>query len=295
MQSNADAWETWFERNDPQIQRFIYLEDESTNYSQTEQWANWISSDPGPGRLLQSFATVWLPNNVSQEMPSLNIYAHPCGMSAKDVTERAAKQILLARGKFLYGYNGARPACGSWATEDEGTALREIPWAQYKRHMDRWFYYDANQYANGGFEPDLFVQSPESLSNANDPSFGSTNSKRPYNNGEALLFYPGTDVLYLNSSYGLDGPIASLRLKYWRRGIEDVAYLTMAAAINPLAVQLIVHNMVPKVAWEYDVVNPSDPYSNYQITPLSWSDSSADWEAAREQLANIIIAPALRR
>jgi hypothetical protein len=138
-------------------------------------------------------------------------------------------------------------------------------------------------------------KSPESLSNASDSSFGSTNSQRPYNNGEGLLFYPGTDVLYPNSSYGLDGPIASLRLKYWRRGIEDVAYLTMASAINRLAVQPIVNNVVPKVAWEYDVVNPSDPNSNYQITPISWSNSSTDWEAAREQLANIIIGPTLRR
>jgi hypothetical protein len=43
------------------------------------------------------------------------------------------------------------------------------------------------------------------------------------------------------------------------------------------------------------VVNPSDPNSNYQITPISWSNNSTDWEAAREQLANIIIAPTLRR
>jgi hypothetical protein len=295
MQSNADAWETWFERNHPQIQRFIYLTDESTNYSQTEQWANWISSDPGPGHLLQSFATIWLPNDVFQNVPSLSIYAHPCGLSAKDLTQSVAQHILRAPAKLLYGYNGARPACGSWAIEDEGTSLREIPWAQHKQHMDRWFYYYANQYANGGFEPDLFVQSPESLSNASDPSFGSTNSQRSYNNGEGLLFYPGTDVLYPNDSYGLDGPIASLRLKYWRRGIEDVAYLTMASAINPLAVQLMVNNIIPKVAWEYDVVNPSDPNSNYQIAPISWSNSSTDWEAAREQLANIIIAPTLRR
>ena len=32
------------------------------------------------------------------------------------------------------------------------------------------------------------------------------------------------------------GPFASLRLKLWRRGIQDVDYLTLAAAINPSAV-----------------------------------------------------------
>ena len=35
--------------------------------------------------------------------------------------------------------------------------------------------------------------------------------------------YPGTDKIFKKQSYGIRGPIASLRLKFWRRGIQDVS------------------------------------------------------------------------
>jgi Domain of unknown function (DUF4091) len=64
------------------------------------------------------------------------------------------------------------------------------------------------------------------------------------------LFYPGTDKLFPSESYGLNGPIASLRMKYWRRGITDIDYVVMAASKDAAATQAIVNKMVPKVLWE---------------------------------------------
>jgi hypothetical protein len=107
-----------------------------------------------------------------------------------------------------------------------------------------------------------------------------------YLNGDGVLFYPGTDTRYPSESYGVKGPFASLRLKYWRRGLQDVEYLTMAAAIDSDETSRIVHQMVPKVAWEVSVSDPEDP--TWAQTDISWSTDPDDWEKAREDLADII-------
>ena len=104
----------------------------------------------------------------------------------------------------------------------------------------------------------------------------------------ALLFYPGTDKLFPADSYGIDGPLASLRLKQWRRGLQDHDYLTLAAAVNPKEVQSIVNKMVPKVVWELGVADPKDP--TWVKCGISWSTDPDVWEATRARLAQIILA-----
>lgn len=103
-----------------------------------------------------------------------------------------------------------------------------------------------------------------------------------------MLFYPGTDLVFPDESYDLLGPIASLRLKHWRRGIQDIQYITLANEIDPIATQAIVDEMVPTVLWEVGVADPADP--TFLHEPPSWSTNSDDWEAARKALANIIVS-----
>ena len=105
-------------------------------------------------------------------------------------------------------------------------------------------------------------------------------------NGDGVLFYPGTDRLFPKDSYNVDGPFASLRLKQWRRGLQDHDYLTMAAKVNPEAVGKIVARIIPKVLWECGVSDPKDP--SWLKADISWSTDPDVWEAARRQLAQII-------
>jgi hypothetical protein len=107
-------------------------------------------------------------------------------------------------------------------------------------------------------------------------------------NGDGVLFYPGTDKIFTGQSLGISGPIASIRLKLWRRGIQDVDYLALASQINPAAVETLVQSMVPKVMWEVGVSDPTDP--TWVTEPISWSTDPDKWEAARRQLADIIVA-----
>src|SRR5207237_8627428 len=72
MQQHTDGWVTWFTHNAPGVDYFLYLIDESSNYAQIETWAQWILTNPGPGHLMRSLATLALPTAAAQT-PSLDI------------------------------------------------------------------------------------------------------------------------------------------------------------------------------------------------------------------------------
>jgi len=93
--------------------------------------------------------------------------------------------------------------------------------------------------------------------------------------------------VFPEESRGLLGPMASLRLKHWRRGVQDVIYLEQARAKDPVATQAIIDEMVPEAMWETGVHNPADP--TYVHKPPSWSNNPDDWENARKRLVNIIV------
>ncbi|EKD42509.1 MAG: hypothetical protein ACD_73C00130G0001, partial [uncultured bacterium] len=193
--------------------------------------------------------------------------------------------------KFFYMYNSGRPAAGSFMTEEDGVALRVNAWAQFKKGVRRWFYWESTYYNNfqaGLGETDVF-KSAKTFGGTTgiDPVYGETGGL--YSNGDGVLFYPGTDKIFPASSYGVDGPIASLRLKYWRRGIQDVDYLYLAHQINPTKVAEIINRVIPKVLWEYGVDDAGDP--TYKRSSISWSDNPDVWEAARKELAEIISTP----
>ena len=81
--------------------------------------------------------------------------------------------------------------------------------------------------------------------------------------------------------------MASLRLKLWRRGIQDVDYISRAMRKDPVRTKAIVERMVPKVLWETGVDDPADP--TYVHGPIGWSTDPRKWEAARRELADIIL------
>ena len=80
--------------------------------------------------------------------------------------------------------------------------------------------------------------------------------------------------------------IGSTVLNAWRRGIQDVDYLTLAAEIDPERTAEIINEMIPKVLWEYGVSDPEDP--SWVRTDISWFTDPDVWEATRAELADII-------
>jgi hypothetical protein len=287
MQTHTNNWEQWFETNFPNVTHFLYLIDESTDFTQTEQWANWMKTNPGIGKNLKSFATLNLTDAVAS-VPDLSIATSWFEVGITSAWQSAYNTFKSTPGNLYFDYNGKRPSQGSFATDDDGVALRELPWAQFKKGVDRWMFWESsyyNDYQGGRGETDVFnTAATFSGTISQDPVLGETGWN--HSNGDGLLFYPGTDMIYPKSSYGVNGPFASLRLKHWRRGIQDVDYINLAYAINPTATMAIVNAMVPEALWEYGVTDPTDP--TWVRTNISWSINPDDWESARAQLAAII-------
>jgi len=289
MWANTDAWVNWF---DAQVfttptDYFLYLIDESEDYPQIEQWAGWINSNPGPGQRLMSMATIPLPT-AAVSTPALDIPTSWMALGITDEWQSAATSYQADPDKHFYLYNGTRPATGSFATEDDGVALRVLAWAQYKKGIDRWFYWDSAYYNNyqGNTGQTNVFQRAQTYGDFDevDQVLGETGWN--YLNGDGVLFHPGTDTRYPANSYGVQGPFASLRLKLWRRGIQDVDYLTLAAVISPTRTAEIISATIPQVLWEYGVEDLEDP--TWVLTDISWSTDPDDWEAARAELADII-------
>ena len=293
FRQHIDAWATWFQNNLPGTAFHLYLEDEPPpqDYGKVETWAEWINRDPGPGQKMLSLTT-HQPVLAQTDFPHVDIPVMPgnLGVCPGNVSNCASPSIGQAvadayrttPGFQFWIYNGDRPAAGTAMTEDDGIAMRQIPWMSYKKQVARYMYW----YANVNTPWDWFTQA---LTWGDyqyvDPVLGKTGNTGA-SNGNGLLVYPGTSTYPGQTSYGVDGPFASLRIKEWRRGIQDVDYLTLAAQYDPASVQQIINQTIPSVLWEY----PSTSPSYYTGGGPSWSANPDNWEAARAQLAQIIIA-----
>ena len=291
MWENTDAWVNWFEGQDfpPYTKYFLYLIDESDDFPQIERWAKWMDDNPGPGKNLMSMATIPLPDAV-RNTPSLDI---PTSEGTFGITQRWDDSLethtAKPRTKF-YMYNGQRPATGTFATEDDGVALRVLAWGQYKMDIDRWFYWESTYYNNyqAGMGQTNVFQSAQTYGSydQDDTVIGKTGWN--YFNGDGVLLYPGTDKHFTEENYGVIGPFASLRLKHWRRGIQDVDYLTLAAKLDPARTAEIVEEVIPVVLWEVGCEIFRGECDGWIKTDISWSINPDIWEAARSELADII-------
>ena len=293
MWTHSDAWVGWFEQQafTTATDYFLYLIDESDDYPQIEQWAQWIHGNPGPGRRLMSLATLPLPE-AAANTPSLDIPASWMSVGITGEWQAAADSYAGRADTRAFLYNSNRPGSGSFAIEDDGVALRELAWGQYKLGIDRWFYWESTYYKNyqcygdsAEAHTNVYLQAQTyGCHDANDAVLGETGWN--YLNGDGVLFYPGTDTRFPSDSYDQMGPFASLRLKYWRRGIQDADYLTLASQIDPARTAQIVNRMIPEVLWEVGVSDPGDP--SWVLADISWSIDPDDWESARAELADII-------
>ncbi|MGM0575118.1 MAG: hypothetical protein ACQEXJ_05245 [Myxococcota bacterium] len=290
MRRHTDVWAKWFEDHAPKTDVLLYLIDESDEYAKIERWASWMDDNPGPGKAIHSFATLDLPTALDKT-PSLDVVGSTFKVAPRKRWERALRKAKKDPERRFFFYNGGRPATGSFAIEDDGVALRQVAWAQHKEDIPRWFYWHTTYYDNyqgGQGDTNVFrrAQTFGGRDKGDHDAFGRTGWN--YANGDGVLFYPGTDEVFPDESYGVKGPLASLRLKYWRRGLQDAAYLAMAEKVAPRKTRAIVRDMVPKVLWEYGVDDPEDP--TWTRTDISWSNDPDDWEEARRKLADLIEA-----
>ena len=269
--------------------------------------SEFVAENPGPGGNLDTFVTA-SPLKYDTELLTTSILAAVIAQGQTETWEQATTAINDSPDRRFFMYNGQRPASGTFVIEDDGVALRELAWGQYKLGISRWLYWNLNYWNN-------FLAGPATRNLAEvDPlgpqyrnrsqtnvfksahTFGRHDFRDPvlgeagrfnYSNGDGVLMYPGTDLVFPAENRGIDGPIASLRLKHWRRGIQDVQYLAMAMEFDPVATQAIIDSIVPAVMWEIGVTDENDP--SFVNLPPSWSNDPEVWERARAELINLLM------
>ena len=295
MTQGLNDWGSWFQTNLPNATVVFYLYDEPppSAYPQIETWANWMSQNTGPGSRIQGVVTTPAVN-AQTLLPHLNIPIQPSGIgncplgqplcNNTQVTQAAHDAYHGVGNKQFWTYNDGHPGAGSAMTEDDGIAMRTLGWAEWKMKIDRWFYWYANINCGGAANCGDWYNNATTWGHriTTDPALGQWGPDAP-SNGNGLLIYPGTDIQNPGSNFGLPGPVASIRLKEWRRGIQDADYLELASKIDPAATAAVVQQITPKLQWELTVSDPS-----FYVGPMPFSSNPDDWEAARASLAAII-------
>ena len=159
----------------------------------------------------------------------------------------------LAAGDELWSYTAlcqGKPESPFWETDFPVLNYRVPLWINWRCHMTGLLYWSM-VYWKGGL--DMWTDAMTYLPKG---------AKLGYN-GEGSLFYPGADA-------GIDGPVASMRLKNIREGMEDYEYMQMLADMGERA---FVDEVVQSVGRSW----------------FDWEKDPAKLYAARARLAEKIV------
>lgn len=237
------------------VDAFVYVMDEPDSDQRAE-----INRRVEASRPMESFVTTMYTPKLDTD-----IFALLAGMYSR---KNAAKG--RAAGKKIWIYNGERPHTGSFAIDDVAVATRVNPWIQYKLGIARWFYWEATYYFD--------FQGKRGAVDVATNALNFTNRHGDRVNGDGLLMYPGRDLLFPTQDAGVAGPLASMRLKNWRRGIEDVEYLVMAREAGfGEQVDSLLETLLPRVV---DEVAPTDA--------VTFPEDGPSWTQARRYLFELL-------
>jgi len=257
--AEASTWKSWFDIHGPGVEYFLYVMDEPDSGDFDAINAIAAEAEPVPAFVTHGPAA------------GLDIDIYCAGAGGYSIQEA---QQATAQGKRVWIYNGTRPHTGSFTIDDVAVSTRVNPWIQYKYGIPRWFYWESTYYndAQGGRGQIDVYNEPINFSN----SWGDEM------NGDGLLIYPGRDFVYPAEDRGLDVPLPSIRLKNWRRGIQDVEYLALAAAGGEQAlVDEVLGILVPRALDQGGL-------SDGQAVP--WEEDGEVWLAQRRRLADLFVS-----
>lgn len=260
----AARWTDWLAERGADLDHFLYVQDEPKLTPENIAAINAAAAEAEP---VPSFVTTdYDPRFV------IDIFA-----ALAESYDLAAAEEGRAAGKRVWIYNGVRPHSGSFAIDDVAISPRVNPWIQARHGIPRWFYWEATYY--------LDFQGDRGQIDVWQTPLHFTNRHGDRVNGDGLLFYPGRDRLFPGSDQGIDRPLPSVRLKNWRRGIEDVAYLELARAAGHGAVaDELLRTLLPRALSE---ARPGDP--------VAWPEDGERWLRARRVLFDAVTGAAIDR
>jgi hypothetical protein len=265
--AGSDAWENWFIKNAPGVDRHKYLFPDEPDWKgptgakgtgsmdTIRMQASWTHNNPGPGRNIPTLVT----NKI---IPDLKGYVDFWSISAQEWTMNLTQEMVAeerAMGHKFGIYNGFRPGMGAVVSDADAVEFRVMPWIAWKYDIDQYFYWSTT------FWRDLNV-------------FANPLTYEDRINGDGTFLYPGQDALFPDEDRNLAGPLSSIRAKNWRRGAQDYEYLWIAKSMGlNKELDTIVNNCIPTGVWE--AKSQKD---------ISWSSRGFKFEEYRKELAELI-------
>ena len=258
--SAATTLDSWFKQNAPNTDHFVYMQDEppSSAYPDIAQKASWIPTDSNGKHILKTFETA---NPITSALyGSIDNWSETCQSGYEGGGfDLPTVQARHAAGDRVGIYNSVYPDFGGTMFSTPAYQ-RIIPWIGWKYNVD--FYFDWDSFLWYSQDP---FESAESGGNIS---------------GNGYIFYPGEQKDYTGTAddKGLQGPIASIRMKAWRRGQQDYEYLWLAKQEGK-DVTGIVNNIVPHAFNDF-----GGSYTGHNQQP-DWAQRGATFETARKSLA----------
>lgn len=241
---------------------FVYAMDEDCRSPFAAKWKTLLAGSSNPN--VKKLRVGWTCSEAAASQPVDIAIQH----AAYDAAETAKARRM---GKEVWAYNGHLPQTGTFLTDAPATSPRVNGWLSAMLDIGRWYYwestfwFDWNKGGKGPYDP--FVTA-ETFHNADGD----------WAMGDGVLVYPGRQVEpFANHSLGFDGVIPSIRLKNWRRGIEDAGYYQLAHAAAPAKAEAIAKALLPRVM--------SDAKKG---APPSWPEEGKPFFDARKSLAALI-------
>ncbi len=269
---HSDEWMTFVSQKFPAAITFFYMPDEPgrSEYAYIRKLADNLHSNPGPGKALPAFVT---KRYVKELDGSIDIW--DTGPLGYDI-ERAMEE--RSRGHKYWIYNGGRPAAGAIVIDAPATDPRATIWACFKHGIDNYFYWHGvhwqhNRQKVGERRQDVW-SNPITFDNRGQPN--KPIKDQGYINGDGVLMYPGEEKLHPEQDRGIGGPINTIQLANFRRGLQDHLYLTLARrlGLNRLINEAL-HAVAPRV------------FSEAKDT-VGFAETGNEYEHARYKLARAI-------
>ena len=265
--AQSDAWMTFLRDKLPRALTFLYMPDEphADQYPRIRALGENIDSNPGPGRTLPTLVT---STYVEAIEPAIDIWCSgPKGFRLDAVASQRAK------GREYWFYNGGRPAGGAITIDAPATDARATIWAAFKHDVRVYFYWYSvhwrhNSQKQGERNQNVWA---ETITFDNRKQEKKSIDDQGYIHGDGVLMYPGEERLHPDQDRGLHGPVSTVQLANFRRGLQDHQYLTLARKLGlQAAVDAALAAIVPRVFSEagerVSFPETGDPYEDARVS-----------------------------
>ncbi|HMR81725.1 MAG TPA: DUF6067 family protein [Niabella sp.] len=243
-------WANWFATNAPNVQIFKYADPDepksTADYNKIKQQYAWTPNKADGSKRIPLFVAEQITTPLINHVNFWSALA----MIAADSQNAAMVNTEKAKGNFYGIYNGFAPATGTNLIDFPATDFRVIPWIYEKYQLNQYFYWGVNVWRNIDPFTDPYTFKEGGLNVA----------------GDGTLFYPGPN-----------GPVSSIRMKNWRRGVQDYQYIQLLKA-KGVSTANFVNGCVPSALWD-----AKNAVSN------SWPERGHKFESFRLLMANAIV------